>query len=156
MKKALKKTIFCFMVFFHILFCRQGLSTFGLPKNRLRLPPDTTNLAFPFAIPTREGSAAPRQNRRLFSEPHHSSVATMGSRKDCCGARRGTSFEAKSWLSLDVCGCIGVTLSFSVHFFAFGTILCHLIADSLVATAIFLLLYMPAFLLALASLFMAW
>lgn len=80
----------------------------------------------------------------------------MGSRKDCCGARRGTSFEAKSWLSLDVCGCIGVTLSFSVHFFAFGTILCHLIADSLVATAIFLLLYMPAFLLALASLFMAW
>jgi len=80
----------------------------------------------------------------------------MGGRKDICGARRGTSFEANNWLSLDVCGCIGVTLSFSVHIFAVIVILCHLIAGSLIATAVFMMLYMPAFLLALASLFMAW
>jgi len=80
----------------------------------------------------------------------------MGGRKDVCGARRGTSFEAKSWLSLNVCGCIGVTLSFSVHIFAFSVIICHLIAGSLISTAVFMILYTPVFMLALASLFMAW
>jgi len=80
----------------------------------------------------------------------------MGGRNDICGSRRGTSFEAKSWLSLNTCGLIGGTLSFSVHIFAFIVIICHLIAGSLIATAIFLLLYMPLFLLAVSSLFMAW
>jgi len=80
----------------------------------------------------------------------------MGGRKDICGARRGTSFEARKWLSLDVCGSIGITLSFSVHIFAFGVIIYYLIAFSLLSTAVFLLLYMPVFLLALVSLFMAW
>ncbi len=80
----------------------------------------------------------------------------MGGRKDVCGAGRGTSFEAKKWLSLDICGLIGVTLSFSVHIFAFGVIVHYLIADSLIANGIFLLLYFPAFLLALLSLYMAW
>ena len=80
----------------------------------------------------------------------------MGGRKDCCGARIGTSFEATRWLSLDICGLIGVTLSFSVHVFALCVIVWYLIEDSMIATAFFLLLYLPVSLLALASLFMAW
>jgi len=79
-----------------------------------------------------------------------------GGRKDICRARIGTSFEAKKWLSLDFCGSVGVTLSFSVHIFAFIVITGYLIAGSLLSTAIFLLLYLPSFLMALASLFMAW
>mmetsp|Transcript_10194 Transcript_10194/g.21377 ORF Transcript_10194/g.21377 Transcript_10194/m.21377 type:complete len:404 (+) Transcript_10194:158-1369(+) len=80
----------------------------------------------------------------------------MGGRKDIFGARRGTSFEAKKWLSLDVCGSIGVTLSFSVHIFAASVILCHLIAGSMMSTTFFVLLYLPVFSLSLASLYMAW
>mmetsp|Transcript_14677 Transcript_14677/g.31298 ORF Transcript_14677/g.31298 Transcript_14677/m.31298 type:complete len:366 (+) Transcript_14677:190-1287(+) len=80
----------------------------------------------------------------------------MGGRKDICGARIGTSFEAQRWLSLNVGGSVGVTLSFSVHIFALGVITCHLISGCLFSTAIFLLLYLPAALLALTSLFMAW
>jgi len=80
----------------------------------------------------------------------------MPGRKDICGAKRGTSFEAQKWLSLDPCGLIGVTLSFSVHIFAFGVITRYLIADSLIANGIFLIFYFPAFLLALSSLYMAW
>lgn len=49
-----------------------------------------------------------------------------------------------------------MTLSVSVHLFAFGVITRYLIADSLIANGIFLLFYLPAFLLALSSLFMAW
>jgi hypothetical protein len=59
-------------------------------------------------------------------------------------------------LSLDLCGFVGITLSFSVHIFAFFVITCYLIADSLISTAVFILLYLPVFLLALVSLFMAW
>ena len=80
----------------------------------------------------------------------------MGGRRDICGARRGTSFEAKKWLSLDLCGFIGVTLSFSIHVFSCIVIVSHLIEDSLIANGIFLLLYLPTFSLALASLYMAW
>jgi DHHC palmitoyltransferase len=80
----------------------------------------------------------------------------MGGRKDLCGARIGTSFEAKRWLSLDLCGFLGISMSFSAHAFAFTVIAWHLIAGSLVATAVFLLLYIPSVILALSSLFMAW
>jgi palmitoyltransferase len=79
----------------------------------------------------------------------------MGGRKDWCGARLGTSFEARRWLALDPCGFCGITLSVSAHAFAFGVIVCNLIAGSLAAIAIFLLLYTPSVLLALVSLFMA-
>lgn len=85
-----------------------------------------------------------------------SACISMGGRNDICGGKIGTSFEAKRWLSLDVCGVIGITLSFSVHIFAFMVICSHLIADSLIANAVFIILYLPAFSLALASLFMAW
>lgn len=80
----------------------------------------------------------------------------MGGRKDIFGGRVGTSFEAKRWLSLDICGCIGVTLSVSFHIFAIIVVASHLIEDSLIANAIFIILYLPVFSLALASLFMAW
>jgi hypothetical protein len=80
----------------------------------------------------------------------------MGGRKDICGGRIGTSFEARRWLALDPCGFVGITLSFSVHLFAFGVVVCHLIAGSLISTAVFLLLYTPCVVLALSSLYMAW
>jgi len=80
----------------------------------------------------------------------------MGGRKDIFGARFGTSFEAERWLSLDPCGFLGITMSFSVHMFAFVVVVSHLLKGSLPATAVFLLLYTPSVILALASLFMAW
>lgn len=80
----------------------------------------------------------------------------MGGRKDLCSSRIGTSFEARRWLSLDTCGFLGITMSFSAHAFAFSVIAWHLIAGSLVATAVFVLLYTPSVVLALSSLFMAW
>jgi palmitoyltransferase len=80
----------------------------------------------------------------------------MGGRKDIFGTRLGTSFEARRWLSLDTCGFIGISMSFSVHLFAFGVVVSHLLKGSLPATAVFLLLYTPSVTLALASLFMAW
>ena len=78
----------------------------------------------------------------------------MGGRKDIFGI--GTYFDAKGWRSLDPCGLVGVSLSFSVHLFAFFVIVCYLIEGSLLANGIFLLLYTPCFILALASLYMAW
>ena len=80
----------------------------------------------------------------------------MGGRRDLCGGRLGTSFEAHRWLALDPCGFLGISLSFSAHAFAFGVVVSHLIAGSLVAIAVFLLLYTPSVLLAVSSLFMAW
>ena len=80
----------------------------------------------------------------------------MGGRKDCFGARFGTTFEARRWLSLDPCGLFGITLSTSVHLFACYVITSHLIEGSLFSTAIYILLYIPSLLLALASLFKAW
>ena len=80
----------------------------------------------------------------------------MGGRKDCCSTRIGTSFESKRWLSLDPCGLVGITCSFSVHAFAYITNACHLIQGSFLATAIFLLIYTPTTCMALASLYMAW
>ena len=79
----------------------------------------------------------------------------MPGRRDLCGARLGTSFEAKRWLTIDPCGFCGLSLSISAHVFAFVVITSHLIAGSLAATAIFLLLYTPSVLLALASLYSA-
>lgn len=80
----------------------------------------------------------------------------MGGRKDCCGSRIGTSFDAERWLSLDPSGLGGVSISTSVHLFAYFVIVSHLIEGSLFATAVFLLLYTPCVLLALSSLYMAW
>jgi hypothetical protein len=80
----------------------------------------------------------------------------MGGRTDCFNSHIGTSFEAKRWLSMDACGLLGISCSFFVHIFAFATSSKLLIADSLFSTAVFLLLYTPATILALTSLFMAW
>jgi hypothetical protein len=80
----------------------------------------------------------------------------MGGRKDCYALRIGTSFDAPRWRSLDPCGLAGIACTLGVHLFAYGTIACFLIGGSLFATAIFLLVYTPVTLLALASLYMAW
>lgn len=80
----------------------------------------------------------------------------MAGRKDVFGGKFGSTFEAKRWLSLDVCGLAGVTTSFSIHIFAFSVIASHLIEGSFFANAIFLLVYTPVALLAVSSLVMAW
>jgi palmitoyltransferase len=80
----------------------------------------------------------------------------MGGRNDCFRTRIGTSFDAERWLSLDPCGLVGLGTSLFVHAFAFGVTACFLIEGSLLATTIFLLVYTPITLLALASLYMAW
>ena len=80
----------------------------------------------------------------------------MAGRRDLCGSRIGTTFEAKHWLSLDVCGLFGISLSVSVHVFAYVVSSMYLIEGSFFSTAVFLLLYTPMVILALASLFMAW
>lgn len=78
----------------------------------------------------------------------------MGGRKDIFGF--GTSFEAQRWRSLDPSGLICASLSLSAHLYAFAVIVSCLIEGSMLANAIFLLLYFPCFSLALASLYMAW
>lgn len=80
----------------------------------------------------------------------------MGGRKDCLRASFGTSFESKRWLSLDISGLMGIFASCSVHLFSFVTAAHYLISESMFSTSVFLLLYTPSFLMAMASLFMAW
>ena len=74
--------------------------------------------------------------------------------QDLC--RYGTSFRAKHWRSLDLCGCFGVLLSLSVHLYAIAVIATQLIDHSLVSTILFFGGYMPCALLALLSLYKAW
>jgi hypothetical protein len=84
----------------------------------------------------------------------------MGGRKDiraCLGSQVfGTSFEATRWRSLDCCGCLGVTATLCVHLFAYVTIAINLVEGSMLSTALFLLVYTPVAILAVASLYMAW
>lgn len=77
----------------------------------------------------------------------------MGGRSDTCGY--GTGFEARRWLSLDPCGIMGITLSWSVHIYALVIIPTYLLSDALFATAIYYALYIPVAAMALLSLFMA-
>jgi hypothetical protein len=76
----------------------------------------------------------------------------MGGRKQFCGY--GTSFEAKRWLSLDTCGILGISISAGIHIYSLGVIWLKLLT-ALVPTIVFYTCYIPAFLLALVSLFMA-
>jgi len=87
---------------------------------------------------------------------HPSTHHTMGGRKDIFHSRLGTTFEATRWLSLDTCGLLGVSCSWGLHFFSYGTAACYLIEGSLFANGVFLLLYTPITLLALTSLYKAW
>ena len=79
----------------------------------------------------------------------------MGGRKDIFGAI-GTSFQARRWLSLDVCGLFGVSFSWFVHFYALIVIGMLLISNSLVASSIYFVFYLPTSFLAMASLYRAW
>eukprot|EP00522_Entomoneis_paludosa_P006438 CAMPEP_0172453182 /NCGR_PEP_ID=MMETSP1065-20121228/10624_1 /TAXON_ID=265537 /ORGANISM="Amphiprora paludosa, Strain CCMP125" /LENGTH=416 /DNA_ID=CAMNT_0013205357 /DNA_START=272 /DNA_END=1522 /DNA_ORIENTATION=- len=72
------------------------------------------------------------------------------------GGSYGTSFHAEKWLSLDVCGMLGVTCSWAVHIYALVVIAVKLLSNSMVATVIYFGAYVPAALLAMASLYKAW
>ncbi|CAB9527749.1 S-acyltransferase 13 [Seminavis robusta] len=78
----------------------------------------------------------------------------MSGRADCF--KIGTSFTARRWLSLNPCGCFGITCSFAVHIFAATVTGMHLIEGSFLAQAVYILVYLPLSFLALWSLFMAW
>lgn len=77
-------------------------------------------------------------------------------RSQCCASRFGTTFDAKSWLGLDPCGLICISLSCFVHIFALLVLGKNLISNSLFAQAVYCGLYLPVTFLALWSLFMAW
>jgi len=77
-------------------------------------------------------------------------------RKYCLGAMFGTSFHAKHWLSLNPAGLCCVSFSFFIHVFSFFTTWNKLIQYSIIAQIIFGVMYVPAFTLALSSLFMCW
>ena len=79
----------------------------------------------------------------------------MGGRQDILGYL-GTSWTARTWLSLDTCGFFGVSLSWGVHLYALAVIATNLLSGSLVLTAIYLIVYVPISCLAMVSLFKAW
>ena len=79
----------------------------------------------------------------------------MAGRTDVCRSV-GTSFQAKQWLSLDLCGLFGVSFSWFVHFYALVVNGAVLISNSLVACSIYFALYIPTSFLALLSLYRAW
>ena len=74
-------------------------------------------------------------------------------RAQICGV--GTTFEAKRWLSLDPCGFFGISLSWSVHLYALGTIFALLLSNSTPSLLIFTFVYFPCSVLAMTSLYMA-
>lgn len=76
----------------------------------------------------------------------------MPGRRDVCGHRFGTSFEARRWLSLDACGCLGISVSWSVHLYALAVLAWKCISHSFPAQLIYGAIYVPVALLALASL----
>ena len=76
--------------------------------------------------------------------------------KDCCRGGIGTSFKSKRWLSLDACGMVCVTLSFSIHIFALVVVSKYLLSTSILYKFIYGVIYVPSVALALSSLFMAW
>lgn len=77
-------------------------------------------------------------------------------RKDCCKGSCGTTFEAKRWMAMDPGGIVGAILSASLHLYALVVIITHILEDSMVGQIIFIFLYLPAVLMALISLYMAW
>lgn len=83
-------------------------------------------------------------------------AAHCGSNIFCCGRSIGTSFDSKTWLSLDPCGLLGVMCSWSVHIYALTIVSVKLLSNSPMAVTIFVGLYLPAAVLAMTSLFKAW
>ena len=72
-----------------------------------------------------------------------------------CNGRLGTSFQSKRWLSLDSCGLVCVSFSYSLHIFALVTINHNLISDQIFSQVVYYVLYIPVAILALCNLFMA-
>lgn len=73
-----------------------------------------------------------------------------------CGRGYGTSFHAEKWLSLDLCGLLGVSCSWLIHIYALVVVAIQLISNSLFSTIIYFGLYVPIALLAMTSLYKAW
>ena len=67
----------------------------------------------------------------------------------------GTAFEAKRWLSLDVCGMLGITVSWAVHLYALAVLFVLLISNSPISLFLFTFGYLPSSVLAMISLYMA-
>jgi palmitoyltransferase ZDHHC3/7/25 len=80
----------------------------------------------------------------------------MGGRNDMCRSSCGTTFHAKYWLSLDLCGILGIAVSWAVHLFALLVNATQLISNSVMAQFTFYVLYLPVASLAMISLFFAW
>ena len=90
------------------------------------------------------------------------------SRKQCCLTKWsnmgrsslfgciGTAFGTKRWLTLDKCGLVCISISFSSLIYAYFEVYHGFIANDVVATILFSVFYTPFTILALASLFMAW
>lgn len=68
----------------------------------------------------------------------------------------GTSFDVQRWLSLDNCGLICITLSFSFLTYALIEVYTRLLSNDTVARVIFGVFYAPFTVLSMTSLFMAW
>ena len=79
----------------------------------------------------------------------------MPGRRDICRKLFGTSFDARFWLSLDLCGCMGITISWGVHIYALSVLAWKCISGSLAAQAVYLAGYVPVAALAMLSLFKA-
>jgi len=79
----------------------------------------------------------------------------MPGRKDLFCKRIGTSFEARYWLSLDPCGCMGITLSWGVHLYAITVLAWKCISHSRASQIVYFGFYVPAATLALLSLWKA-
>lgn len=67
----------------------------------------------------------------------------------------GTAFDARYWLSLDPCGLLCLTLSYSLHLFALFASGFTLISHHLLAQLLYGILYVPLACMALWSLFAA-
>lgn len=74
----------------------------------------------------------------------------MPGRKELCGF--GTSFEAKRWLSLDPCGCLGISFSWAVHWYALTVLAFKVIPPLTSSNLIYFVGYLPVSILAMLSL----
>jgi hypothetical protein len=97
-----------------------------------------------------------RQQTASKREENMSGRANNDNRRELCRGSTGTSFRARRWLSLDPCGCSGVLLSWSVHFYALVIIPLKITSNSVIATLLYFAVYIPASLLAMTSLLQAW
>uniref|UniRef100_A0A7S4RB24 Palmitoyltransferase n=1 Tax=Ditylum brightwellii TaxID=49249 RepID=A0A7S4RB24_9STRA len=76
-------------------------------------------------------------------------------RAELCNSTIGTTFHAQNWLSLDPCGLVCITLSFSTHIYALYAIGVCLIQNWVASQVVFGVLYVPLSIMSLISLVQA-